>query len=77
MKPTLIVISGPTAIGKTAMAIKLPRHLNAEIISADSRQFYRELKIGVASPSDDELAAATHHFIGHLINSGLLQCISI
>jgi len=62
----LIVIVGPTAIGKTAMAIRLAQHYGTEIISADSRQFYKELKIGVAAPSDAELAAVPHHFIGHL-----------
>ena len=62
----LVVVVGPTAIGKTAMAIRLAQHYRTEIISADSRQFYKELKIGVAAPSDAELAAATHHFIGHL-----------
>ncbi|MEI6694873.1 MAG: tRNA (adenosine(37)-N6)-dimethylallyltransferase MiaA [Bacteroidota bacterium] len=63
---TLIVIVGPTAVGKTAMAIKLAQQFSTEIISADSRQFYRELKIGVASPSLEELSLATHHFIGNL-----------
>ena len=57
---------GPTAIGKTAMAIRLAQRYRTEIISADSRQFYKELKIGVAAPSETELAAATHHFIGHI-----------
>ncbi|MFZ4412959.1 MAG: tRNA (adenosine(37)-N6)-dimethylallyltransferase MiaA [Bacteroidales bacterium] len=65
-KKTLIVIVGPTAVGKTAMAIKLAQQFSTEIISADSRQFYRELKIGVASPSFEELSMATHHFIGNL-----------
>ncbi len=63
---TLIVIVGPTAVGKTAMAIKLAQEFSTEIISADSRQFYRELKIGVASPSFEELSLARHHFIGNL-----------
>jgi tRNA dimethylallyltransferase len=62
----LIVVVGPTAIGKTAMAIRLAQHYGTEIISADSRQFYKELKIGVAAPSDAEMAAVKHHFIGHL-----------
>jgi tRNA dimethylallyltransferase len=62
----LFVISGPTAIGKTALAIDVAQKLNAEIISADSRQFYKELKIGVAAPSDEELSAVKHHFVGHL-----------
>ncbi len=59
----LIVIVGPTAIGKTAAAIKLAQELRTEIVSCDSRQFYHELNIGVARPSPDELAATTHHFI--------------
>ncbi|MFZ4414449.1 MAG: tRNA (adenosine(37)-N6)-dimethylallyltransferase MiaA [Bacteroidales bacterium] len=63
---TLIVIIGPTAVGKTAMAIKVAQLFSTEILSADSRQFYRELNIGVASPSPDELSAAKHHFIGNL-----------
>lgn len=62
----LIVVAGPTAIGKTALAIKLAQHFTTEIISADSRQFYKELNIGVAKPSTDELAAAPHHCIGHI-----------
>jgi tRNA dimethylallyltransferase len=66
LKPTLVIVSGPTAIGKTAMAIKVAGALNAEIISADSRQFYKELKIGVAAPSKEELQTIKHHFIGHL-----------
>lgn len=60
---TLIVIAGPTAIGKTALAIELARHFSTEIISADSRQFFREISIGTAKPTPDELAAAKHHFI--------------
>lgn len=63
MNKTLIVITGPTAIGKTTLAIQLAKYLNTDIISADSRQFYRELEIGTAKPSATELAAAKHHFI--------------
>ena len=59
----LIVIAGPTAVGKTAVAIDIARHLQTEIISADSRQCYRELNIGVARPSEEELSAVKHHFI--------------
>ena len=59
----LITIVGPTAIGKTALSIKLATHFNAEIISCDSRQFYKEMTIGTAVPSTEELNAATHHFI--------------
>lgn len=61
----LISITGPTAIGKTALSIKLARAFDTEILSADSRQFYKEMKIGTAVPSRDELAAATHNFIQH------------
>jgi tRNA dimethylallyltransferase len=59
----LITIIGPTAIGKTALSIGLATHFNAEIISCDSRQFYKEMTIGTAVPSKNELNAATHHFI--------------
>ena len=59
----LIVITGPTAVGKTAEAVRLARELGAEVVSCDSRQFYREMRIGVARPSDEELAAVPHHFI--------------
>ena len=52
-KPTLIVIAGPTAVGKTSMCIELAKHFNCSIISCDSRQFYRELNIGVAKPNDN------------------------
>ncbi|MDX1911344.1 MAG: tRNA (adenosine(37)-N6)-dimethylallyltransferase MiaA [Saprospiraceae bacterium] len=62
----LIVIGGATATGKTAFAIELARQLGTEILSADSRQFYREMSIGTAKPSAAELAAAPHHFIGFL-----------
>ncbi|MFD1096528.1 tRNA (adenosine(37)-N6)-dimethylallyltransferase MiaA [Salegentibacter chungangensis] len=65
-KKYLINLVGPTAIGKTAMGIKLANHYNTEIISADSRQFFKEMKIGTAVPSDEELAAAPHHFIQHI-----------
>jgi tRNA dimethylallyltransferase len=65
-KNTLLVIAGPTAIGKTKTAIILARHFETEIISADSRQFYKALKIGAAAPSDEELASVKHHFVGHL-----------
>jgi tRNA dimethylallyltransferase len=60
---TLIVIVGPTAIGKTALAITIANYLNTEIISADSRQFFKEMEIGTAKPSKEELDAAPHHFI--------------
>ncbi|HTE01148.1 MAG TPA: tRNA (adenosine(37)-N6)-dimethylallyltransferase MiaA [Mucilaginibacter sp.] len=60
---TLIVIAGPTAVGKTVVAIELAKQLKTEIISADSRQFFREMAIGTAKPTDEELAAAKHYFI--------------
>ena len=60
---TLITIVGTTAIGKTALSIKLAQHFNCDIISCDSRQFYKEMTIGTAVPDADELAAAPHHFI--------------
>lgn len=63
LNKTLIVIVGPTGIGKTALAISLARHFSTEIISADSRQFFKEMEIGTAKPSAGELAAAQHHFI--------------
>jgi tRNA dimethylallyltransferase len=59
----LIVIAGPTAVGKTAISIKLAQELKTEIISADSRQFYREMSIGTAKPNTEELSLAKHHFI--------------
>jgi tRNA dimethylallyltransferase len=59
----LITIIGPTAIGKTSLSIALAQHFGCEIISCDSRQFFKEMKIGTAVPSDDELAAAPQHFI--------------
>ena len=59
----LLIITGPTASGKTAEAIRLAREMGTEILSCDSRQFYREMRIGVARPSGEELAAAPHHFI--------------
>lgn len=65
-KPLLIVITGPTAIGKTSLAIKVASALSTEIISADSRQFYKEMRIGTGTPAVAELKAVPHHFIGHI-----------
>jgi len=62
----LISIVGTTGIGKTALAIELAKFYGTEIVSCDSRQFFREMKIGTARPSDVELASVTHHFIGNL-----------
>jgi tRNA dimethylallyltransferase len=60
---TAIIIAGPTAIGKTSMAIEVAQHLDTEIISADSRQCYKEMNIGVARPSEEELTRVKHYFI--------------
>ena len=65
MKNYLVSISGPTGIGKTIWAIRLARHYKTEILSADSRQFYREMRIGTAVPTPEELQSAPHHFIQH------------
>ncbi|WP_291099965.1 MULTISPECIES: tRNA (adenosine(37)-N6)-dimethylallyltransferase MiaA [unclassified Flavobacterium] len=63
MAKYLITIVGPTAIGKTSLSIALAQHFNCEIISCDSRQFFKEMHIGTAVPSTEELAGAQHHFI--------------
>jgi len=65
-KKILISIVGPTAVGKTALSIRLAQKLQTEIISADSRQFYREMEIGTAKPGAEELQEVTHHFINSL-----------
>lgn len=65
-KKLLVSIVGPTAVGKTAVTIELAKAFNSEIISADSRQFYREMELGTAKPSSEELAQAPHHFINSL-----------
>ncbi|WP_300441833.1 tRNA (adenosine(37)-N6)-dimethylallyltransferase MiaA [Christiangramia sp.] len=62
----LVNIVGPTAIGKTSLSIKIAQSFKTEIISADSRQFFKEMKIGTAVPDDEELEAAPHHFIQHI-----------
>ncbi len=63
MPKTVVIIAGPTGVGKTAVAVGLARHFQTEIISADSRQCFKELKIGVARPSDEELNTIPHYFI--------------
>lgn len=65
-KPLLIVILGPTGVGKTELALAIAKKFDCEIISADSRQFYRELTIGTAKPTKEELAAVPHHLIDML-----------
>jgi tRNA dimethylallyltransferase len=64
-KKYLIVLVGPTAIGKTALSIELAKHFDAEIFSADSRQFFKEMSIGTAKPSLEEMGGVKHHFIDH------------
>ncbi len=63
---TLISIIGSTGIGKTKLAIEIAKHFDTEIISCDSRQFFKEMKIGTATPSKEELAQVKHHFVGNL-----------
>ena len=65
-KKYLIVVGGATASGKTAVAIALARHFETDILSADSRQFFREMSIGTAKPTAEELAAAKHYFVNNL-----------
>ena len=66
-KKLLVVLCGPTASGKTIVAVELAKFLKTEIISADSRQFYEDMKIGTAYPSESQLAEVPHHFVGHLL----------
>ena len=65
-KNTLIVVAGPTAVGKTSFSIALAKHLQTEVVSADSRQFYKETVIGTAAPTIEEMDGVKHHFVGHL-----------
>jgi len=72
MPKTCIIISGPTAVGKTSVAVELASHFGTEIISADSRQCYKELNIGVAKPDEVDLAKVKHHFISsHSIHESI------
>ena len=64
-KKFLIVLLGPTGVGKTDLSIRLSNELDAPIVSADSRQFFREMKIGTAAPTEKELQQATHYLIGN------------
>jgi tRNA dimethylallyltransferase len=78
VRKTVIIIAGPTAVGKTAIAIEIAKQFTTEIISADSRQCYKELKIGVARPSGEELAIVPHHFIAshsihQIVNAGVFE----
>ena len=62
-RPVLLTIAGPTAVGKTALCVQLAQHFHTEIVSADSRQFFRELSIGTAKPTPPEMQGVPHHFI--------------
>lgn len=78
MNPTVYIVVGPTAVGKTKYAIELAQKLKTEIISADARQCYKELNIGVARPSNAELASVPHHFIAshsihETVNAGIFE----
>lgn len=64
--PKLIIIVGPTAVGKTALGVKLAKHFNTEVLSADSRQFYKEMAIGTAKPTPEEMQGVVHHFVNSL-----------
>jgi tRNA dimethylallyltransferase len=64
--PTLIVLLGPTGVGKTALSLDLAEHLNSPVISADSRQFYQALPVGTAAPTKEELERVQHYFVGNL-----------
>lgn len=64
MLPLLVVILGPTAIGKSALSLQIAEHFGTEIVSADSRQIYREMQIGTAAPPPHELVRVKHHFVG-------------
>ncbi len=64
-KKYLVVLLGPTGVGKTELSLLLSKHFNAPVISCDSRQFFREMRIGTAYPSEQELAQVTHYLIGH------------
>lgn len=70
----LIILLGPTGVGKTEFSLQMAEKLNTEIISCDSRQMYREMKIGTAAPSEDELKRVTHHFIGNLSIHDYYSC---
>jgi tRNA dimethylallyltransferase len=62
-RPVLLSIAGPTAVGKTALCVELAKQFHTEIVSADSRQFFRELSIGTAKPTATEMQGVPHHFI--------------
>ncbi len=74
MQKTLIILLGPTGVGKTELSLSLAERFNSEIISCDSRQIYREMKIGTAAPSEDQMKRVKHHFIGCIDISSYYSC---
>lgn len=70
----LIILLGPTGVGKTELSLQMAEELETEIISCDSRQMYREMKIGTAAPTEEELKRVPHHFIGHLSIHDYYSC---
>lgn len=70
----LIILLGPTGVGKTELSLQMAEELGTEIISCDSRQMYREMKIGTAAPTEEELRRVPHHFIGHLSIHDYYSC---
>lgn len=66
MKKHVIVVAGPTAVGKTILSIQLAKQLNCPVISADSRQFYKEMTIGTAKPTEEDMQGVPHYFINHI-----------
>jgi tRNA dimethylallyltransferase len=74
MNKKLIIILGPTAVGKTEYSLNLAESLQTEILSCDSRQMFREMKIGTATPSEEELKRVPHHFIGNLSIHDYYSC---
>jgi len=82
LTPTVYIVLGPTAVGKTAYAIELAKKIKTEIISADARQCFKELNIGVARPSEAELASVPHHFIAshsihEPVNAGVFETYAL
>jgi tRNA dimethylallyltransferase len=73
-KKYLIVVLGPTGVGKTALSVHLANRFGSSIISCDSRQFYREMNIGTAKPTPEELTLAEHHFVGHISVTDRYSC---
>ena len=72
-KNKIIVVAGPTAVGKTEYAIKIARETNGEIVSCDSMQLYKHMDIGSAKPSEDQLAIVKHHLIGADMSEEILK----